>query len=59
MKLHVMGFVIDDAKPGTFHTPYRSGMQSWEIGEMGDDSDKLALIVSLRDDLNRLVGRRT
>jgi hypothetical protein len=58
MKLHVMGFVILEAKPGTFSLPYRSGMPLWEIGNLGQDNDDLALIVSLRDDLHRLMGRR-
>jgi hypothetical protein len=58
MKLHVMGFVIDDTKPGTFSVPYCSGIRPWQVGGICEDDDNLALIVSLRDDLHRLMGRR-
>jgi hypothetical protein len=45
MKPHVMGFVIDGTKPGTFSVPYRSGMRPWEIGQLGQDNDGLALLL--------------
>jgi hypothetical protein len=59
-KLHVAGFSIIHTKPGTFTGPdYRSGTRLWEPGTFGDDqSEEMALIVSLRDDLHRFAGRR-
>jgi hypothetical protein len=60
MKLHVTGFSITDTKPGTFTGPhYRSGTRLWEPGKFAhDQSEEMAIILSLRDDLHRFAGRR-
>jgi hypothetical protein len=58
MKLHVAGCVITDSKPGTFSGPYQSGGPLWKPGKFAD-GDEIAIIVSLRDDLQRLAGRRS
>jgi hypothetical protein len=60
MKIHIAGFNLTYTKPGTFSAPYHgmiceTGVQHWEPSS---DEDDLALIVSLRDDLQRLMGRR-
>jgi hypothetical protein len=60
MKIHIAGFNFTYVKPGTFSSPYHgmiceTGVQHWEPAE---DEDRLALIVSLRDDLHRFSGRR-
>jgi hypothetical protein len=62
MKVHVAGFNINDTKPGTFSAPYhgmkvKQGSSSGRPAE-NRDSDELALIVSLRDDLHRFAGGR-
>jgi hypothetical protein len=56
-KLHVAGFAITDTKPGTFTSPhYRSATKLWEAGKFAQ-SEEVAIIVSLRDDLHRFAGR--
>jgi hypothetical protein len=59
MKLHVVGFVIDDTKPGTFDGPYQKGapQRPWEPGKFCGPSAELSLVISLRDDLRRFSGR--
>jgi hypothetical protein len=62
MKIHVAGFTLDDTKAGTFSTPYhgmicKNGLQHWEPGKFVK-RDEVALMVSLRDDLHRVLGRR-
>jgi hypothetical protein len=62
MKIHVAGFTLDDTKAGTFSTPYhgmicKNGPQHWEPGKFVK-RDEVALMVSLRDDLHRVLGRR-
>ncbi|THD76155.1 MAG: hypothetical protein E7813_00150 [Bradyrhizobium sp.] len=54
MKFHVAGFVITDSKPGTFTGPYQSGIRRWAPNRLAGDN--VEIIVSLRDDLHRLVG---
>jgi hypothetical protein len=56
MKLHVAGFAITHAKPGTWSDPDYKAAQLWEPGNFA--SDDVSIIVSLRDDLHRLMGRR-
>lgn len=58
MKLHISGFAITDTKPGTFTGPYQSGtrLRLWEPGKFAE-SDEVAIIISLRDDLHRFAGR--
>jgi hypothetical protein len=69
MKIHIAGFAFDCTKLNSFRTPYHSGIcasgicagaiqQHWEISEGHDDRDEFALIVSLREDLERFAGRR-
>ena len=60
MKIHVAGFAFDDIK--SFSAPYHgmqceTGIQQWEA-DKGTVKDELALIVSIRNDLHRLMGRR-
>jgi hypothetical protein len=62
MKIHIAGFNFTYTKPGTFSAPYHgmicgTGIQHWDAGQ-NNEKDELALIVSLRDDLHRLMGRR-
>lgn len=57
MRLHVAGFAITDTEPGTFTDPYRSNIGFWEPGKFVEGGE-IAIIVSLRDDLHRLAGRR-
>jgi hypothetical protein len=59
LKLHVAGFSIISTKPDTFTGPeYRSGTRLWEPGKLANDSDELAIILSLREDLHRFAGKR-
>jgi hypothetical protein len=65
MKIHVAGFNLTYTKPGTFSSPYHGMIcegglpQHWEPGENCDEnSDEVALIVSIRSDLHRFAGRR-
>jgi hypothetical protein len=57
MKFHMAGFAITDTKIGTFTGPYRSNIRLWEPGKFVK-GEEIAIIVSLRDDLHRLAGRR-
>jgi hypothetical protein len=59
MKIHVAGFAFDCVKPGTFRAPYSTGIQHWEPSGLAEGRSEIALIVSLRDDLHRLSGRRS
>lgn len=62
MKIHIAGFNFTYVKPGTFSSPYHGMIceggipQHWEPND--EDDDRLALIVSLRNDLHRFSGRR-
>jgi hypothetical protein len=64
MKIHITGFCVDYRKKDSFSAPYHGQIcadgkpQQWEPREDFDD-EKLALIVSLRADLQRFAGRRT
>jgi hypothetical protein len=62
MKIHIGGFATDHMKRGTFSVPYhgmicKNGPQHWEPGKFAR-GDEVALIVSIRNDLHRLSGRR-
>jgi hypothetical protein len=57
MKIHVAGFVFNSTRAGTFSAPYHglmcaNGRQHWEPSEKFGISDEIALITSLRNDLN-------
>ena len=58
MKLHVAGFAITGTKPGTFTGPYQGNNPLWEPGPFAE-GEEVTIIVSLRNDLHRLVGRRS
>ena len=61
MKIHVAGFNFPFTKLDTFSAPYhgaiyKNGPQHWETTK--SEEDEIALIVSLRSDLERFAGRR-
>jgi hypothetical protein len=63
MKIHIAGFNFTYTKPDTFSAPYQSKIcknshQDWEPAK-SNETDEIALIVSLRNDLQRFSGRRT
>jgi hypothetical protein len=64
MKIHVAGFAFNHTKLGTFTAPYHGRIcasgkpQQWEPHETWESSET-DLIVSLRDDLERLAGKRS
>jgi hypothetical protein len=64
MKIHVTGFTMDYREKDSFSAPYHGQIcsngkpQQWELREDFDHSEEAVLIVSLRSDLHRLMGRR-
>ena len=64
MKIHVSGFAFTSVRAGTFSAPYHglmcvNGRQQWEPSDKTGISDEIALIVSLRNDLQRFAGARS
>jgi hypothetical protein len=66
MKIHVSGFNFTSVRAGTFSAPYWRACQvphrdreQWEPSDKLDISDEIALIRSLRNDLQRFAGARS
>jgi hypothetical protein len=54
LKIHVAGFIIDPVKRGTFVPAFKVGGPDWQPRDFAP-CDDMALIVSLRTDLNRFL----